>query len=377
MSIAWLIFLFLIGACIGSFLNVVIYRLPRGESIVFPGSHCPACGRAIRWYDNMPLLSWFVLRGRCRDCKARISPRYLIVEAITAILVTGLYACYFLIDIRDNAGPFAASWPMYTAHACLLCGLLVCAVVDIESWFVPLEVCWFVSIVGVVASAAAPHPFMARVSPAAGGMSIAAVIGLAISVLLSRYGLLQLSFIDARCHPAGEQAQETPADASNSKKKKPDSVGITKDHGINPRIEILREVLFLAPAIILAVVAYFLVTQVPSIRGMWEWLSVERSPEHGLNGSFAYARNVAGLQAAMFGYLIGGLWIWGTRILGTLAFGREAMGLGDVHILAAVGAVCGWIVPSGTHFPNENSVSCPTAPGWRWAPWWSCSSTIT
>ena len=63
----WIIFLFALGACVGSFLNVVIYRLPRGESLVFPGSHCPACGEAIKWYDNVPLVSWLVLRGRCRS----------------------------------------------------------------------------------------------------------------------------------------------------------------------------------------------------------------------------------------------------------------------------------------------------------------------
>jgi len=80
----------LLGACVGSFLNVVIYRLPIGESLVSPPSHCPACGSAIRWYDNVPILGWLVLRGRCRDCGVAISSRYAIVEAITGLLGAAL-----------------------------------------------------------------------------------------------------------------------------------------------------------------------------------------------------------------------------------------------------------------------------------------------
>lgn len=74
----------LFGLCFGSFLNVCISRLPRGESIVFPCSHCPRCNHAIRWYDNIPLVSYLVLRARCRDCHAPISPLYPTVEALTA-----------------------------------------------------------------------------------------------------------------------------------------------------------------------------------------------------------------------------------------------------------------------------------------------------
>jgi leader peptidase (prepilin peptidase)/N-methyltransferase len=74
------------GLLVGSFLNVVAWRLPRGESLWRPGSHCPGCGAPVRPYDNVPLLSWLVLRGRCRDCGARISPRYPLVELATAVL---------------------------------------------------------------------------------------------------------------------------------------------------------------------------------------------------------------------------------------------------------------------------------------------------
>lgn len=75
-----------LGAAIGSFLNVVAYRLPRGESLSTPPSHCPACGHRVRFRDNIPVVSWLVLRGRCRDCGAPISARYPLVELSTALL---------------------------------------------------------------------------------------------------------------------------------------------------------------------------------------------------------------------------------------------------------------------------------------------------
>ncbi len=79
-------FSFWMGACIASFLNVVIWRVPRGESIVRPASHCPKCNAAIKWYQNIPILSWLALRGRCAKCRAPISPRYILVETLGGIL---------------------------------------------------------------------------------------------------------------------------------------------------------------------------------------------------------------------------------------------------------------------------------------------------
>jgi len=91
---------FVFGLLVGSFLNVVIYRVPRGESIVKPRSRCPHCGTEIRAYDNVPVVSWLVLRGRCRDCKAPISPRYPAVELFTGLI--------FLV----MALKFGASWEL-------------------------------------------------------------------------------------------------------------------------------------------------------------------------------------------------------------------------------------------------------------------------
>ena len=80
----------IVGAIVGSFLNVVAFRLPRHESLVSPGSHCPSCGTAIKPYDNVPVLGWLLLRGRCRACQAQISPRYPAVELLTAVLAVAV-----------------------------------------------------------------------------------------------------------------------------------------------------------------------------------------------------------------------------------------------------------------------------------------------
>ncbi|MEO5936448.1 MAG: prepilin peptidase, partial [Terriglobales bacterium] len=90
---------FIYGLAFGSFLNVCIYRLPRGLSVVRPASACPACGAKIKLYDNIPVLSWLLLRGKCRACRAPISPRYLIVELLTAfafVLSFWLFGLSFL-----------------------------------------------------------------------------------------------------------------------------------------------------------------------------------------------------------------------------------------------------------------------------------------
>ncbi len=88
--------IFAYGLCFGSFLNVCIYRLPRGQSVVTPRSACPHCGDPIPLYHNLPVLSWLVLRGKCRSCKQPISPRYLVVELLTGLLFFGCYSHFGL-----------------------------------------------------------------------------------------------------------------------------------------------------------------------------------------------------------------------------------------------------------------------------------------
>jgi len=89
-----------VGAAIGSFLNVVIYRLPRGESLIFPPSHCPRCNHRIRMYDNLPIFGWFLLGGKCRDCKQPISFRYPLIETIACAIVTAFVA--LLMPVEQN-----------------------------------------------------------------------------------------------------------------------------------------------------------------------------------------------------------------------------------------------------------------------------------
>ncbi|MCK5558029.1 MAG: prepilin peptidase [Candidatus Hydrogenedentes bacterium] len=332
-----IILLAMFGACVGSFLNVVIYRVPRGESIVFPGSHCPSCGRAIRWFDNIPILSWVVLRGRCRFCKASISPRYILIEVVTALLVAGLYACYYLWDMRSGMGSLSSSWPVFTAHAALLCGMLGCSAIDIRSYHLPLEICWFVSIVGMAAATVWPDPnVIPQVSPFTAASCVGAAVGLIVAIVLLHRGLIQPSFIDADVRPSPDE----PEDADGSENQRGASayqVAVTPDSGVRPRREVLREVLFLTPAIGGAVAGYLLVRHVEAVRSAW--LGLYDLVDGGVG------RHLDGFFGSLFGYFIGGLWIWGMRILGTLVFGREAMGLGDVHLLAAVGAVTGWVGP--------------------------------
>ncbi len=112
LDLVFALWLLAMGGAIGSFLNVVVYRLPAGMSLVHPGSHCPACKRPIRWHDNVPVLGWLWLAGRCRDCRSWISLRYPLVEAITAaaFLLVGMVEGPLLRE--DLPGLAGRRWPL-------------------------------------------------------------------------------------------------------------------------------------------------------------------------------------------------------------------------------------------------------------------------
>jgi leader peptidase (prepilin peptidase)/N-methyltransferase len=135
----------LFGLAVGSFLNVVIYRVPRHESIISPRSRCPSCSAPIKGYDNIPVISWLVLRGHCRNCHAPISPRYLVVELMGGALFAGL------------AARMGFAWEL-PAFLIFLSSLLALSCIDLELLVLPKRIIYpsliLVALLLVMASAA-------------------------------------------------------------------------------------------------------------------------------------------------------------------------------------------------------------------------------
>ena len=148
--LAWV---FVLGAAIGSFLNVVVYRLPAGKSIAWPGSYCPGCSHPIRWYDNLPILGWVLLGGRCRDCKMPISARYPLVEAATAAM--------FVAVVSQERPPYGVS----AYHLVLLCTLLAAALIRIDGHRLPWRLLTPAWLIGLIAGLAFPFFHPLGVSP--------------------------------------------------------------------------------------------------------------------------------------------------------------------------------------------------------------------
>jgi leader peptidase (prepilin peptidase)/N-methyltransferase len=129
----------LFGALIGSFLNVVAHRVPAGESLVSPGSHCPHCGADVRPYDNIPVVSWLVLRGRCRDCGGPISVRYPLVELLTALVFAAVVAVRGFDDDLVLELPFVAA-------------LIALAAIDFDHKLLPNKIVYPLAAYGVIAT---------------------------------------------------------------------------------------------------------------------------------------------------------------------------------------------------------------------------------
>jgi len=135
---------FLLGLFIGSFLNVCIHRIPKGESVVYPPSHCPNCGRNIKPYDNVPLLSYLILKGRCRYCKEKISIRYPIVELLTGILTASVFC------------KFGLSFDSFY-YLLLTYYLITVSFIDIETMEIPVKLSYFILILGITLSLFSSH----------------------------------------------------------------------------------------------------------------------------------------------------------------------------------------------------------------------------
>ncbi len=143
MAVGWV---FVFGSAIGSFLNVVIYRLPAGESLSHPGSRCPKCRHSIRTYDNIPILSWLILRGRCRDCRAPISGRYPLVEAFVAVMFVSLALAGPLNGEVDTP----SNWGQYAYHMTALCVLFSAALIHYDGKPLPRTLIVFAMVVGLL-----------------------------------------------------------------------------------------------------------------------------------------------------------------------------------------------------------------------------------
>ena len=330
----WLVFIFAFGACIGSFLNVVVYRLPREKSLVSPPSACPSCDTPIRFYNNIPLFSWLILRGKCPDCKAPISCRYFIVELVTSLLFGGLYLLFFWYQFRQTG--IAGGWPMqrffggggwlfYLPVMTLVAAFLAASAIDMELFIIPLELCWFVTLVGLICAGAAEFAIHSPTldlfptvsgSPKMAAITLGGIIGLILSLIALHTGLIKPSYEMAE--------QEETDDIDNAKP-------FDNDHDYNDRLEVLKETVFILPVVIGAILA-LKITQMPSLAEKW--------------AHFIELPVISGLLGSLAGYLVGCAIVWATRIFGTLAFNKEAMGLGDVHLMGAAGAVIGakWVV---------------------------------
>ncbi len=138
------VFIFILGACIGSFLNVCIVRMPQNKSIVFPSSHCVKCNKPLAWRDNIPLLSYLFLGGRCRYCREIFSVRYFVVELLTAALFVTLFL------------QFGFSWVLL-AYMIMVGGLIISTFIDFEHRIIPDEISLGGIVVGVVLSIFIPQ----------------------------------------------------------------------------------------------------------------------------------------------------------------------------------------------------------------------------
>jgi len=166
----------LLGLLIGSFLNVVIYRMPRGMSVVLWRSRCPHCGHEIRFFDNVPVLSWLWLRGRCRDCRAPISPRYPLVEALTGAL-------FALLALRFGAQP-ALAFRMFFAAA-----MVAVVFIDLEHQIIPDRITLPGTALGLLASVFGPPGLRDAALGAAVGGGWLYLVGLAYRKLRGVEGM--------------------------------------------------------------------------------------------------------------------------------------------------------------------------------------------
>ena len=154
-------FAFALGACVASFLNVCIWRLPREESVVRPGSHCPKCNAPIKWYQNIPIVSWCCLRGRCANCHQPISIRYTVVELLGGVLFLMAYLQWAMPSILRQMPilglvPASDMW-LVAAEWLVITGLILGSFIDLEHFYLPDRVTIGGMVLGVPLSFLVPE----------------------------------------------------------------------------------------------------------------------------------------------------------------------------------------------------------------------------
>ena len=357
----YIVFVFAIGACVGSFLNVVVWRLPRIElpeqcglvrewwltvrGLSDPPSHCPKCGNKLKAYDNLPVVGWIKLGGRCRFCRQPISVRYPIVEAVTALIFVGYYLAYYVMGWRACCPqpPFVSpGWDLSTSGAIFalylfaLAGLLAVSLIDLELYSIPQSIPWLMAAVAVVIHAAADRPWVpaslnlvGEYGPRLCALSAGGTVGWLVSVTLWRLGVIPTAF------PDGEPMLDVDREAIAAERAAAVAAGEPlPDEPLPPAMrfgqlarEIGKEVVFLVPPVALATASLAMAVKVPAVANAW--------------ASVAGVHWLTGLLGAMLGALVGAVVPWVARIVFTFVFRRVAMGLGDVHLMFGVGAVVG------------------------------------
>ncbi|MBL8876551.1 MAG: prepilin peptidase [Phycisphaerae bacterium] len=372
-TVAQVIWFFALGASAGSLINVLVYRLPLGLSVVTPPSRCPSCETRLTWRENIPIFGWLLLGGRCRFCRSKISAEYPVVEFVVAVLFAGFYILWYLTppDARfawfsigqiappwagpgtGIVSPLAQTWPIFLQLLILLGCLVAMTLVDAKTFTIPLILAWIPAaaalviqpVTALVIERNSGHlwrsaPNWDWVIPTPGphgwywvGFAIGGAIGLTVSLILLASGLITRSFADYE-----EWEKQATASAPPEGEQPPDQQELWLRYP-HARREMVKELAFLAPPALGAIIGGWGADRAIAATVGWTFDPVSG----GFVTSYHVPLWLAALAGVLLGYLVGGGVAWLIRIFGSLAFGKEAMGLGDVHLMAAVGACLGWI----------------------------------
>jgi leader peptidase (prepilin peptidase)/N-methyltransferase len=295
----WSLVFFSLGCIVGSFLNVCIHRMPLGMSIVTPRSHCPHCKYSIPWYLNIPLVTWLALRGHCKNCGAPISVRYFVVELLTGVS----FLCCWL-TFGDAGHPFQ-SLPVAFVYAIFLAGLIAATFIDFEHFIIPDEITLGGMGVGFAASFFLPSLQGANTLGVGIWRSfVGAVVGAVTIYAILRLGKLLF----------GRQRVKLPVDAK---------IVFTETSVHLPDREIPYEELFYRKSDVIALRARTL----ELVDRGYQDVLVRLSPTVlEIGGEKIDPETVSYMEA----------------VSAEIILPREAMGLGDVKFMGAIGAFLGW-----------------------------------